>query len=123
MGRFSTIQLMSLEKTDQISYLYENFIIDVFMERKFALNFRSHPSPYLEPGSVILHNPIRGGGDLHSPNALVTHNLIVNNLWLGVGAVGGGVASSSDVHHRHVGDDWRIKHGRLERDSSQDEHH
>jgi len=45
--------------------------------------------------------------------------------WLvsGAGAAGRGVASSTDLHHRHVGDDRRAEHGRLERDSPQDEHH
>jgi len=32
----------------------------------------------------------------------------------GAGVVGGGVASSTDVHHRHIGDNRRIQHSRLE---------
>jgi len=48
--------------------------------------------------------------------------LVMAMLVSGAGAVGGGVAASTDLHHRHVGYDWRGEHSRLERDPPQDEH-
>ena len=73
------------------------------------------------------------------PKLLLGTGLICSNPWkwtrpanvcvclcvclLGAGASGGGVASSSDVHHRHFSDDRRVGDSRLERDPPQDEHH